>query len=59
MSKIGDVVIEREQDFYTMTSDNFQKKYGDEIWLQVVDSYLDDLYQANVEKLTKLEELGV
>jgi len=48
MSKIGDVVIDKEQDFYTLTAQDFQKKYGSEIWLQMVDVYLEELWRDHV-----------
>ena len=59
MSKIGDVVIAREQDFYSMAAEDFQKKYGDKIWFQMIDSYLDELSGFYDDKLERLEELGV
>jgi hypothetical protein len=48
MSKIGDVVIEREQDFYTLTAQEFTTKYSEETWLQMADDYLEELWRDHI-----------
>jgi hypothetical protein len=48
MSRISDLIIEKEQDFYTLTASEFSAKYSEESWLHMTDNYLEELWRDHI-----------